>query len=469
MKRVGCFCRVQVSGETWRDENGCGELLEEVLELCGGVPLMLSIAGAQVRGHGGSPRASLKHLLHCLNVKRVLLPEEHGGRYPSCFNHAVAASLGTIADVLRKSAKFNKQWDEYCRSELRRGEMTVVEFVMDCFLRLCVLPRNARVSEDVIFCIWGNIDEAMAWSLIDCLVEFHLFLELKDGEGNSNFGLHDVILDYCEKASQYGQGAKYTQYHTEVLSCAWKRCWRKQSSMCSSSTPDTSEDCDIGAEAFWVVEACEKSRAWWRILSSCEDLSGIEKYVVENVFRHLKESGRIAEAVGLLSHMGWTKVRVSHGGIIALNADFSLVTSAVELHCGKEDEGKAYEDALQGIREIWDMVKKAWPVIITNSEALPTHAYGYLLDKKNELGLVERYLQSGEDIVSGAWFKPKSAFWHMLESSSDQRVFRTGEIVVDVALVEGKQVILAATRRTLFWIETETMSAIQCFLAIVLL
>ena len=177
--------------------------------------------------------------------------------------------------------------------------------------------------------------------------------------------------------------------------------------------------------------------------------------------RHLTESGRLGEAVGLVCHMGWTKVRVTHGGLSALKSDFSLVANCLELHCVKEDELKACEDTQQGIREIWDMVKKAWPVILTNSEALPTHAYGYLLGRENKLGLVERYLQSGEDIVSGPWFKPKSAFWHMLESSSDQRVFRIGEIVMDVALVKGEQMMLAATTRTLFWIETETMSAIR--------
>ena len=34
--------------------------------------------------------------------------------------------------------------------------------------------------------------------------------------------------------------------------------------------------------------------------------------------------------------MGWTKLRVAHGGINALNADFSLVVPAIPWHPGKD-------------------------------------------------------------------------------------------------------------------------------------
>ena len=446
--------------ETWMNSSECEELLEQVLELCGGVPLLLSIAGAQVRGHGESSTTSLKHLLHRLNAKRVSLPEEQGGRYPSCFYQAVEASLETIGDVLKKCAKFNRQWNEYRENDPTVSETEIVAFVTDCFRRLCVLPRSTRVSEDVIFCILGITIETIGWGIIDRLVEFHLVLEFKDEQGKSRFGVHDVILDYCEKTSQYGRNAKYAQYHEELLSCAWKYCNGETSDMCGMATTDMSDECDFEVGAFWLVEVCERGRPWWRLLlSSSEELSGMESYLLDNLFRHLKECGRLAEAVGLLSHMGWAKVRVAHGGIIALNRDFSLIEKAVKLHCGKEHRRKAYDDARHGIKKIWNMVKRAWPVIVNNSEALPTHAYGYLLEKENKLSLVERYLQSGADIVTGPWLKPKNAFWRMLDSSSDQRVFRTGDMVMDCSIVRSGHMILAATRRTLFWIDTETMNA----------
>ena len=456
----GMFLASAGLNETLILEGNCEKPLQHVLELCGGVPLMLSIAGAQTKWHGGTPTASLEHLIHSLNVKRVILPEEQGGgQYPSCFNRAVKTSLETIARVLSKSAKFEKAWDEVSRSGLTKPASTVSDFVIDCFRRLCVLRRSARVSEDVVFGIWGSTDNAIAWSVIDALVDFHLMLEFKDGQKKPKFGLHDVVLDYCEKESQYGQDAKYEQYHREFLIHAWKRCHREPSAISDIANAETSEDYNIAQDAFWVVEACESGRPWWKMLSSSEELSEMQKYLLQNILQHLTSCHRLGEAVGLISHMGWTKLRISRGGIIALNADFSVVYDAIQSRPHHQQDLEACENALQGITIIWNMVKRAWPVILNNSEALATHAYGYLLDKENELPLVERYLQSTVDIASGGWFKPKCAFWSILDSSSNSQVFRCAERIRDAAVMKDSKMIFAATKTTLFWIDVETMNA----------
>ena len=456
---LGMFLSSANIDEATIEEIGCGDVVNEILEVCGGVPLMLSIAGAQIRRRSGTPGASLKGLIGALKGGRLSLPKKQPGQYPTCFNQAVQASLKTIADVLEGSEAFTSPWNEYSRN---RGESSgrIGDFVIDLFQRLCVLPRSARVSEEIIFGIWCVRDKELGWNVIECLVDFHLVLEFTDSQGNSRFGVHDVIMDYCKRVSQGGGKVKYEIFHKEFVDEAWNVCHGELSS--ELDIENTRDDWNSDMKGYCDPKAWDRCRPWWKtLLSPVEEFSETREYLLGNVVRHLTESGRLGEAVGLVCHMGWTKVRVTHGGLSALKSDFSLVANCLELHCVKEDELKACEDTQQGIREIWDMVKKAWPVILTNSEALPTHAYGYLLGRENKLGLVERYLQSGEDIVSGPWFKPKSAFWHMLESSSDQRVFRIGEIVMDVALVKGEQMMLAATTRTLFWIETETMSAIR--------
>ena len=99
-------------------------------------------------------------------------------------------------------------------------------------------------------------------------------------------------------------------------------------------------------------------------MSTSEELSEVEGYLVQNVLRHLKECGRLGAAVALLSHMGWTKLRITHGGINALNADFSLMANAMRSHTAREED------------------RKAWAVIMKDAEALPTHAYVYLLGGK---------------------------------------------------------------------------------------
>ena len=151
--------------------------------------------------------------------------------------------------------------------------------------------------------------------------------------------------------------------------------------------------------------------------------SEVDNYVLHNLFRHLNECGILNKAVGLVCHMGWTKLRVTHGRIAALNGDFSLVTNAIRSQYIKEQDRKESEDALRGIMNIRNTVGKAWPIILENAECLPTHAYGYLLDNKSKLPVVERYLASAAEIVSGPWLKPKSVFWRMLDSSSSGRVF----------------------------------------------
>ena len=201
-------------------DDDCEEIVEKILKLCGGVPLMLSIAGAQVRQRTGTPMASLERLSYSLDAKRLILPKEQRGQYPSCFNEAVKASLRTIAEELQTSEKFMESWDEESACNPTRGTKSVVEFVTECFHRLCVLPGSARASEEVIFGMIGVADAAIGWSVINYLVDFHLLSEFQDGRGRPTFGMHDVILDYCEKASRSGQHSKYEMYHREFLSYA---------------------------------------------------------------------------------------------------------------------------------------------------------------------------------------------------------------------------------------------------------
>ena len=134
-------------------ERSCEELVDKILGLCGGVPLMLSIAGAQVRRRRRTPTASLKRLLGSLEGNSLL--EKQPEHYPSCFNQAVEASLSTIADALDTLEEYREHWEEYRRNDRTKPVKTTGNLVMECFQRLCVLPRSARVSEDLIFGIWG--------------------------------------------------------------------------------------------------------------------------------------------------------------------------------------------------------------------------------------------------------------------------------------------------------------------------
>ena len=462
----GMFMKSAGLDEAVIHESLCEDQVRQVLELCGGVPLMISIAGAQVRKRRETPKASLKRLLRSLNDERLCLHEKQQGHYPSCFNQAVVASLMTIADVLKSSESFINTWDEYSRNFQGRQGTSQVDFVIDCFRRLCVFPRNAHVSEEVIFAAWCTSSKKLGWSVIDCLVDFHLLMEFEDAHGQSVFGLHDVLLEYCENTSKEGQDVKYDLYHREFLSYSWKLC--HEGSSTTFDTDGTYDDCNGVLETFWDSEACERCRPWWSVLLvSLKGSAEIGNYLLSNLIRHLRESDRLAEAIGVLSHMGWTKLRIVHGGIAALNTDFSLVDNAIKKLSGKERDRKAREDARSGIMTIWDMIKRGWPIISRDSEALPTHAYGYLLDYDENMSSVGRYLQSAEGSVQDLWLKPQNAYWSLLDSSSDRdrnsssdrRPFRFAEGLVGNAVVTGSQIMIAATTTTIFWVDMQTMTA----------
>ena len=133
-------------------------------------------------------------------------------------------------------------------------------------------------------------------------------------------------------------------------------------------------------DTYWNPIVCERCRPWWKTLSIVEETPGIRNYLLGNLVRHLKAAAILSEAVGLLTHMQKTQLRVNHGGISALNGDLSLVENAIRLHPENYENEEACLKAHSGIKSIWDMVRRAWPVILKNSEALPTHALGYLVD-----------------------------------------------------------------------------------------
>ena len=117
--------------------------------------------------------------------------------------------------------------------------------------------------------------------------------------------LHDILLDYCVQASQLGQGGNYELYHRQFLCFSWNACHREERiCLCDTASVDAQENCMASLDAFWLCAACEGSRSWWKVLSSCEESSEVGEYLLQNLFRHLRESRRLAEAVWVLHMWG---------------------------------------------------------------------------------------------------------------------------------------------------------------------
>ena len=160
--------------------SGADNLVIEILELCRGVPLTLSIAGAQVHSHDRAPKESLERLLRYIRKRRLpLLEEESPEEYP-CFSETVRGSLEGIGACLEKNFHFMRGLRRHFKHDKSDSSITACEFVMDRFHRLCILPRNARVSEDVVFGAWCISNEQIGWKVLNALKDAHLLIEFED-------------------------------------------------------------------------------------------------------------------------------------------------------------------------------------------------------------------------------------------------------------------------------------------------
>ena len=76
----GMFLTSAGMDEAMVSESDCEDLVNEVLELCGGLPLKLSIAGELVRNREDSPKMSLEQVASSFGRKRYSLLEKPCGR-----------------------------------------------------------------------------------------------------------------------------------------------------------------------------------------------------------------------------------------------------------------------------------------------------------------------------------------------------------------------------------------------------
>ena len=434
-----------VSGST------INNLVIQILELCRGVPLTLSIAGAQVRLHDGAPMESLRRLLTFLRKKRLSLWEEGTLEEYPCFNETVKGSLEGIATFLEKDSNFMRNLSRHfkqCKTDYPRRTF---DFFVDGFHRLCILPRNGRVSEDIVFGAWCISDAQIGWKILDALKDAHLLLEFAEArEEEFAFGIHDVVLDHCIEESK--RNGNYRVIHREFLSQIYES---NQIATPKSRTPASVHEMN----AFWKPEECEKCRPWWRILSKRK--SATENYILNSLFWHLREGKRLAEAIALLSHIRWTQLRIDCGGIEALKTDFDFIIDAMDVQSRVVDveEKCACSIALEGINSIWEMIRTEWPRIIRHPASLPTHASWHFVRKQDRCWITKRYLESAERSASGPWLKFRSTIAN--DSETVDNALGTSRDIVGTTIMWLADQMIAATRTKLFWIDMKTVQSTQ--------
>ena len=126
-----------------------------------------------------------------------------------------------------------------------------------------------------------------------------------------------------------------------------------------------------------------------------------------------------------------------------------MVDSAIRLARSKrtEQDRKVCENTHSGITIIWNMIKRGWPILSKDSEALPTQCRQWR-DIFNRQREVFRIYGSRHRMRFGAYEKVFDYSTSLVDSSSSRRPFRAAEELVGTAVVKSSQIMLAATTTT---------------------
>eukprot|EP00171_Calliarthron_tuberculosum_P006675 IDg6675t1 len=163
---------VKASSGNFSTNGGTNTYMNRLLDICGGLPLTLSVAGAGVKHELkrlDDPSLAIKH--YCERLERFIknrvdaeLPD-----YP-CLSHVIHASL-----------KHCEQW----RQDVRK-----------LFEALCVLQRQAKIPVRSLSRLWGaGLEETT--DIVEKLEEASLVRLEPCGE-ETGLRLHDLVLTLCQ-------------------------------------------------------------------------------------------------------------------------------------------------------------------------------------------------------------------------------------------------------------------------------
>ena len=379
----------------------CDGLVDEILELCGGIPLTLSISGAITRVNGKSGIGNiLEHLKNSLQKK------SHDLLSNSSFVEVVQTSLACIGEALNSDESFLRRFiPNYLKRKEQTGpgvQFVSYDMISYYFHKLSSLLKSGSVSESVIFAMLGVSREDVGWKLLNSFVDYELVSNFKSAYTGSAFHLHNLVLDCgMQKSSRTND---YHRHQREFLCNAWNFCDHKSNGKLSKYQSEKMGHWEP-QDNFWSPDARSSLRPWWLI--GTHGSSGVGSYLVDNVVKHLIEAERLAEAVELLSRMEWIQVRMNRGGLAAVNSDFDVVEKAMVTGsdiCGEHDR-QACNDVQTSLKHIRETINKSWFTISKHPDSLSTHSFGYLLREKDRYPVIKKYLQSAQKLATSPWLQ----------------------------------------------------------------
>ncbi len=299
--------------------------MTKILSFCGGLPIALSVAGCAV----ALLVRTVASFERACNIYAVEFEERNTGLGDERTRISSSLRTGILLSLKYLDTEFSK-WKANNSPHFEHS-------VSDLYASLSVLSNQLWVPISVLSRMW-KLDEKFALDVAKLFCEMSLatlsYRNLEDGSEKPGITVHDLHLDFCRRRAKE-QNSSFT-WHAELLNGylggvppADERRVADTLSSCSSDD----------------IVACSP-RTWW-CASILED-----RYIHDNLARHLACSGQYLELAALLMDIRWTHVRFKIGGITALKKDFQcLEESQLYMNCKRGKNGQS-EEIVEGFKMI---------------------------------------------------------------------------------------------------------------------
>ena len=276
---------------------------------------------------------------------------------------------------------------------------------------LCVLKKQQWVPVTMLCQLWNTTSYEDADFIADMLCEVGLvdvqFRKIGDNEVKG-VQLHDLVHDVVtQNAMNANEGGAW---HVRLL--------QGYASRDGNNLP--------------MQDGC---REWWTAER------GVDKYVDENVVRHLIGAGEVLEAVLLVTRSQWIARQLERCTILSLEQDIDLVTRALETF---SDEVTDRKDTAEGLRLIRNCVRAGLNAILDNPREVYFQITARMVYANDSSSFAKRIVQYAERHAVKPCLNTASVCVQQAESVGGKKFPCSGGIFLQVVQNEG--IVIAGCR-----------------------
>eukprot|EP00178_Gracilaria_changii_P002091 TRINITY_DN130_c1_g1_i3.p1 TRINITY_DN130_c1_g1~~TRINITY_DN130_c1_g1_i3.p1 ORF type:complete len:1378 (+),score=218.26 TRINITY_DN130_c1_g1_i3:2452-6585(+) len=375
---------------------GNEERLMGLLEICGGLPVALAIAGQLVRKTRWRTDPFGDLLFRLKNR-------------PEMIRERKAAGYGALSKLLDETVK---HVESHNKEDFVRDLEMSVEDMMQSF---CVMEKQEFAPVSMLRRLWGVHEELEARDVMEALCDVGLVKQVvKRSKRREEIGLrlHDLVHEHFACKAN----GKKKELHRRLL--------HNYVSIVSADGEG---------------EAC---REWWNVNEE-QDL-----YIYHNVLRHLIAGDMVMEAVQLVLDPRWTVKQIRAGGIRQAVEDYTIVLEALP----KKDAGPNIEGKIEAssVAEAMELIREAVllsvPYVLNNEREIWFQLYGRLvgsIDKKSTheyLGKVKKYAEK-------PWVRCRDAFLKQAGGLVERSLSTDGWWLKSASFGKNGSLIIAQTNK----------------------